>query len=202
MSTIFVNHTSTKLGVSLQKLKNRVSSIPQVSASAFWHSAYRSDLSNFFPFCVQMPLLAWRSGAHTPSPWIWFDLVDWLWPKGHNGSDIVPIPVLGPRRTGSFHFLPSWVPVTMLKKFGRIGKDSWSVSYKTRHSHVTWSGNRIPWNLSKGIENSCSYGNLHTGTYRDFPGSPVVRTLHLHCQSMGLILGRRAKLPQVAWHSQ
>ena len=79
-------------------------SITQVSASAFWHSAYRNDLSNFFPFCIQIPLLPWRSGVYTPSPWIWVDLFDWLWPKKYNGSDRVPIPVLGPRKLAASTF--------------------------------------------------------------------------------------------------
>ena len=34
---------------------------------------------------------------------------------------------------------------------------------------------------------------------RDFPGSPVVRTLRFHCRAMGLIPGRGTKIPQATW---
>ena len=36
----------------------------------------------------------------------------------------------------------------------------------------------------------------------EFPGSPVVRTPHFHCQGWGLIPGWGTKIPQIAWHGQ
>ena len=36
----------------------------------------------------------------------------------------------------------------------------------------------------------------------EFPGGPVVRTQHFHCQCPGLIPGRGTKTPEAARHSQ
>ena len=37
--------------------------------------------------------------------------------------------------------------------------------------------------------------------YREFPGSPVVRTLRCHCHGLGSIPGWGTKIPQATWHS-
>ena len=38
--------------------------------------------------------------------------------------------------------------------------------------------------------------------FREFPGSPVVRTWHFHCQGLGLIPGQGTKILQAEWHGQ
>ena len=37
---------------------------------------------------------------------------------------------------------------------------------------------------------------------REFPGNPVVRIPHSHCQGPGFNPGQRTKIPQVVWCSQ
>ena len=45
----------------------------------------------------------------------------------------------------------------------------------------------------QGFKNVCS---------GDFPGSPMVKTPHFQCRSVGSISGRGTKIPHAAWHSQ
>ena len=40
------------------------------------------------------------------------------------------------------------------------------------------------------------------GLSREFPGGPVVGTLHFHCWGPGSIPDWRTKIPQVAWCGQ
>ena len=43
-----------------------------------------------------------------------------------------------------------------------------------------------------------SLPSLKRETWGEFPGSPVVRTPHFHCQGAGSILGQGTKIPQAA----
>ena len=38
--------------------------------------------------------------------------------------------------------------------------------------------------------------------FREFPGSPVVKTWHFHCQGLGLIPGQGTKILQAEWQDQ
>ena len=40
------------------------------------------------------------------------------------------------------------------------------------------------------------------GRIQDFPGCPVVKTLHFHCRGYSSIPGQGTKIPYVAWHGQ
>ena len=40
------------------------------------------------------------------------------------------------------------------------------------------------------------------GHRKDFPGSPVVKTPHLHCRGHSSIPGQGTKIPRAAWHGQ
>ena len=41
--------------------------------------------------------------------------------------------------------------------------------------------------------------SLYRVEYRDFPGSPVVKTLHFHCRGMDLIPDQGTKIPHDTW---
>ena len=49
-------------------------------------------------------------------------------------------------------------------------------------------------------QNTHIHSNLKTHCC-EFPGSPVVRTQHFHCQGLGSISGWGTKVPQAAGHT-
>ena len=58
---------------------------------------------------------------------------------------------------------------------------------------VSWGDcNKVPQTL----------GGLKQQKFREFPGGPVVRTLHFHCCGPGLIPGWGTKIPQATQHGQ
>ena len=56
--------------------------------------------------------------------------------------------------------------------------------------------------LKKQVAELSSMMPLRKSMYREFPGSPMVRTQGFHCHGPGSIPGQGTKIPQAMWHDQ
>ena len=71
----------------------------------------------------------------------------------------------------------------------------YSFLVKYHHLSIPNNGTNIPVYLY-------SFTNNSKKNLREFPGGPVLRTPHFHCQGPGSIPGQGTKIPQAAQHDQ